>query len=94
MIRLTDDYVIFVNDLEYAVCEDKHKKQVDKDGNERDVYTTIGHFMSLEGAIKFARNWSINRQLSDGTYTLEDALREVRKINAEFTDIMERVLYD
>lgn len=93
MIRINDDYVITVDSLEYTVCEDKHRKTVDKDGNEKDVYIPIGHFMHLEAALNFLRDYLVKKSLASSEYTLEQAIKEIARFNNEFVTTFNKAMY-
>lgn len=88
MIRINDDYVISVEPYEYCVKIDKHRQ--DKKGN--DIYDTVGHYTSLESAILGAKNEAIHKSLFNMETTLENALKCVADINAEFKQMLEEAM--
>jgi len=88
MIRINDDYLISVEPCEFCVRADMHK--VDEKGKE--VTDILGHYGSLESAIKGVKNEMIRNCLSNGEYTLESALRCVVDINTEFIEILKKVM--
>lgn len=92
MVRLVGNYVVDVDTYEYTLKIDKHKTTVDKNGVTKNVYDCIGHYSSLEGAIKGAIKHMNRIKLSEGVHTLECALKMIQQSNEEFADVLERVV--
>lgn len=88
MIRINEDYVIEADRYEYAVKVDKHKK----DNKENDVYETVGHYSSLENAIKCVLEFMNKRALSEGVHTLEEAITIIKENNRQFTELFEKAM--
>lgn len=95
MIRVNADYVIEVDDLNYTVMRDLHKKtkRTDKDGNkvEVDAYKIIGYYGNLSGAIKCAIEDMNVRELSDGVIELKKAVEIVAGNYKRFSDLIEGI---
>lgn len=95
MIRVNDDYVIQVDNLNYTAMRDAHRKttRTDKNGAtvEVDAYVTIGYFKNLSGAIKGIIADMNARKLSDGVHTLKEALEIVTHNNDRFYELLESI---
>ena len=88
MIKLIHDYVIDVSDKNYTLMLDKHKQ--DKKGNA--VYETLGFYGRLNGAIQSAKEYCIRRQLTEGIYTLDEALKIIKATSEEFSDLLTKAV--
>lgn len=51
MIRINDDYLIRINQYEFAVMKDLHKMETSK-GRTYPAYDCMGHYSSLDGALQ------------------------------------------
>lgn len=51
MIRINDDYLIRINQYEFAVMKDMHRTKKDH-GKDFHVYDCMGHYSSLERALQ------------------------------------------
>jgi hypothetical protein len=88
MIRVNDDYVIFVDQLNYTPCRDNHK--TDKEG--KPTYKTVGYYSSLEQALKgIIRDMNV-RAFEADAYSLQEALEVIKQSNKIFTDMLKEVL--
>lgn len=94
MIRITDDYVIDVDSLNFTVKKDKHKMTIDKDGNEKPAFDNVGHFITLENALKCVRNELFRNKISDVEIDLESAIKEFKKTNDEFVSVFKKAVND
>ena len=97
MVRVSKDYVIEIDSLNYTVKRDTHRKTIKKDivtGKEieTDLFTTVGYFSDLTGAIKGVIHDMNSRALSDGVHTLEEALKTVIENNRTFSELLEKAL--
>lgn len=93
MIRVNEDYVIEVDQYNFTVKFDKHKKYLnEKTGTETDVYDIVGHYSTLEGALSGCLKDIQIKKLSDKIYSLESAIKCVRETTKEFTSVMGKVL--
>lgn len=88
MIRVNDDYVIEVDAYNYTACKDRHRK----DKNGEDIFTTVGHYSDVEGAIGGIIKDMKSNKLDNDTYSLEEAINVIRKINGQFKEMLERAL--
>lgn len=86
MIKLIHDYVIDINQSNYILMLDRHKK--DKKGN--DVYDVLAYCSDFQRAIQKAKEACAKKKLSDGVYSLDEAVEIIRKINDEFTELLTR----
>lgn len=84
MIILNNDYFIDVDDFNYTLKRDTHKKYADKNGKEINVTEVISYFSSLENALIGAKNYFINQSLQDDIYSLKEAVNIVINVNLEF----------
>lgn len=90
MIRVNDDYFIRVDSDNYTACRDKHK--TDKKGNA--LYTVVGYYSNLEGAIRGIIKDINARAFDADTYTLQEALEVIKQSNKVFIDMLKAVLDD
>lgn len=96
MIRVTNDFIIDVDDFNFVAKEDKHKTTPvkDKDGNitEKPLYSVIGYYTSLVNALEGIKKFIVLEKLQSKEFSLDDAILEVRTINKEFIDTFNRVI--
>lgn len=97
MIQVNEDYVIQVDNLNYTVMRDAHRKTTRTDRAtgetvEVDAYITVGYYSNLTGAIKGVINDMNTRKLSDGVHTLKEALDIVVENNNRFIELLNRAL--
>ena len=98
MIELLNDLVISVDDLSYTLQKYEGKQMVtvkDKTTGlekqvENDKYTPIGYFTSLKGALMAAKKYLFKKKLKDSVYTLDEAFKELIRINKEFENIISK----
>lgn len=94
MIRVNDDYVIEVDEMNYTVKKDLHKKAVDKNGEEYDMYKTLGYFNNLENALSGIIKNRLVTAYSDGEITLEEAIERLGDIYYEYTSLFKHVSFE
>lgn len=87
MIRVNDDYVILVDEMNYAPARDRHRTVMSK-GKERAVYDIIGYTSTLERAVKMILDRTTAEVLADGEISLADAIKEIRSINSHFEEML------
>ena len=87
MIRVNDDYVILVDEMNYAPARDRHRTVMSK-GKERAVYDIIGYTSTLERAVKMILDRTTAETLADGEIRLADAIKEIRSINSQFEEML------
>lgn len=98
MIELLNDLVISVDDLSYTLQKYEGKQVVtvkDKTTGlekqvEKDKYTPIGYFTSLQCALLSAKEYLFKQNLKDDVNTLDEALKKLVKINKEFENIISK----
>lgn len=93
MIRVNADYVIDVDENNYVVKEDKHRTRTnrDKTGIEN-IYVTCGYYSSLDRALEGVRKEMIKARFRQTDSTLEEAVNEIRKANAELNKAIKKVI--
>lgn len=92
MIRVNDDYVIELQKMNYIVKEDKHKKVLDDNGKEVDLYKVCGYYTSLESALEGVKKSMSFAALENGEYSLEEAITKIREINDAFVSCFEKAV--
>ena len=89
MIRVNDNYIVDVDDMNFIAKEDKHKTNTDKNGITKNVYYTIGYYGTLEGALDGIRRDMIKKSLAEGEVSLKEAIEVINKANYEFKEILQ-----
>jgi len=84
MIRVNDNYYITVDKYNYTACRDKHK--TDKKGNS--LYSVVGYYGSVEGALRGIIDDMNERAFAEGTYSLQEAIEVIQQSNKMFTDML------
>lgn len=96
MVQVNDDYVIEIDNLNYTAKRDTHRTTIvkDKTGKEEEVplYSTVGYYSDLTGAIKGIIKDMNSRALRDGVHSLEESLAIVVDNNRRFSELLERAL--
>lgn len=97
MVRVNDDYIIEVDQLNYTVKRDLHKERISEDKITGEavsipMYSLVGFFGDLGQAI-----WGIVRDmnrydLANGEHDLKEALKIIKSNNKKFMDLLNRVL--
>lgn len=82
MVKITEDYVILVNDDEYTAAIDKHK--VDKKGCH--VYKHLGYYSTLNSALKGVYSHMLKAGLMEKELELSEAIDLVAKVTKELND--------
>lgn len=93
MIRIDEDYIIDVDAYNYSPKE--IKKSIDKETGEETGKTyevTIGHYSSLENAIKGILNYKAMKYAQDGEKSLYDVLVKLQTYRREFDELLERAI--
>lgn len=88
MIKLIHNYIVDVSQHNYTLMIDTGKQ----DKNGKPVYTAIGYYNSLSGAIIAAKEHHIRRQFYGDTFTLSEAVQTITRINLEFCELLNEVL--
>ena len=86
MIKIDDTYFIEVDSL----CYTAKRKQPGKNKKGDDIMTevTIGYYGSVSAALRAAMDDITKRKLSDGDYTLEDAVKAINETYSMFEKIL------
>ena len=80
MIRINEDYIIDVDEVQYTLKQDAHKTSIDKrTGQESPVYYVIGYYGNLENALRGYIRLQTNKRLKSGEYALREALDVIRE---------------
>lgn len=96
MIQINDDYIVQIDNFNYTVMRDAHRKTTRTDKAtgeviETDAYITVGYYGDLAGAIKGVIEDMNRRELKDGIHTLKEALEIVTKNNNRFYELLDKV---
>lgn len=93
MIKLFDDWVIVVNDKDYALARYKGTR-VDKHGKETPNVAVYGYFGSVSGALRRLSRELVRQGLKSRDTTLTEAVRVIRESNDKVCDLLTRILED
>lgn len=86
MIHIVKDLYVDPEDLSYTLCR---KKTAVRNGESTEVYDRLGYYSSLKSAVKGANEQYRKELLQERDYTLEEAIKQLRKGD----EILENVLY-
>lgn len=87
MIRVNNDYFIIVNPYNYILCHDKH--ETDKKGNA--VYSVVGYYNNFELAVQRVVADMNMRVLTEGTYSLQEAVEIIQRNNSRLIEMLNEV---
>ena len=92
MIRIDDTYFVDVDELIYT----RKKKRIGKNkkGEEIETETTLGYYSSLQKALTAAMKYDTMIKLSDGEYTLKEAISVVNEVSDRFSRLLDEVIKD
>lgn len=93
MIKLFDDWVIVVNDKDYALARYKGTR-VDKHGKETPNVAVYGYFGTISGALQVLSQELVRQGLKGRDTTLAEAVRVIRESNDKVCNLLARVLED
>lgn len=82
MIRINERYIIDIDAINYKAKIDL--KKVSKEGNP--LYATIGYYRTLKAAILAIYEREAKEVLSDGEYTLKQAVDTLSRIQEELEE--------
>ena len=92
MVRINDDYVVQIDEFNYKLLRDCHRKTTrqNKDGEvvEVDAYVTVGYYNDLAGSIRGAINNMNRRALGEGVHDLKEAIDIIIQNNAQFMELL------
>lgn len=96
MIIINDDWLVDVDDYNYTLKRDTHRivqrKQRDGSVTSDKVYTTKGHFSSLDKALERLGSEMIRDKLKDADIDLNTAVNTIRECRNEWNQITEKIL--
>ena len=81
MIRLSNDWVILVSEIEYALARDEHKKIIQNE-KEIDSFKVVGHYGTLKAAMWGYREALIRARLKDDVTPIDEAIYEIKVIDS------------
>ena len=90
MIKIDDTYFVDVDELIYIL----KKKQIGKNkkGEEIETETTLGYYSSLKSALTELIKYDAMIKLSDGEYTLTEAINIVSEVSDRFNRLLEEAI--
>ncbi len=96
MIRINDDWIIDVDEYNYILKRDMHRRtsRKKKDGSvvEEDVYVNKGYFSNMEKALERVREEMVREGLKDASHTLETAVHTIREVTEEWRRITANIM--
>ena len=92
MIRLFDDWVILVDDMNYTLARELGESLDKKSGKMRMRYKTYGYYGSLANAIKALSKEMFTEELKYGSYTLEEACAVIKESNERIEALLNDVM--
>lgn len=87
MIRVYDNYVVLVNELDYVVAIDTGKK--DKKG--KIIYNRLGYYGTLKSAVEGIAKHNTMKELKTGDRTLKEACKVLNDINERLENILKNI---
>ena len=92
MIKIDDTYFVDVDELIYTLKKKRIGKN--KKGEEIETETTLGYYSSLQKALTAAMKYDTMIKLSDGEYTLKEAISVVNEVSDRFSRLLDEVIKD
>ena len=86
MIRIDEKHVVLPDSYGYTAAIDTHK--TNKQGEP--VYSNIGYYSTLPGAISSVFERKKRMRLADGEHDMADTIRIVRELNDEAREMIEK----
>ena len=90
MIKIDDTYFVDVDGLFYTLKKKWMGKN--KNGEEIETATTLGYYSSLKSALTAAMKYDTMIKLSEGEYTLTEAIRVVNEVSDRFSRLIEEAI--
>lgn len=94
MIRINDDWIIDIDKYNYTLRRDMHTTRIIKKNGkevEENVYTTVGHYSSLNKALDNLGKEILRYKLIDGEYTLKMAVEAIRECQDEWRRLTDEI---
>lgn len=92
MIKIDDTYFVDVDELIYTLKKKRIGKN--KKGEEIETETTLGYYSSLKSALTAAMKYDTMIKLSEGEYTLTEAISIVNEVSDRFSRLLDEVVKD
>ena len=92
MIRIDDTYFVDVDELIYTLKKKRIGKN--KKGDEIETATTLGYYSDLKKALTAAMTYDTMIKLSEGDYTLTEAISIVNEVSDRFSRLIDEVIKD
>lgn len=87
MIRVSNDYVIDVDEMNYVVKRDEHRERYDsKSKKHYQSYDPIAYFRTLEQAIYYLAERDAAAEISKGEVGLSDAVRIIDRAHQRIAE--------
>ena len=80
MVKLTDDWVILIDQYEYTLAKDTHKTQ-NINGKMSVVYKYYSYYGSLRFAMMGYREILIKEKLKGDVFTIDEAIKEIKEVD-------------
>ena len=94
MIRINDDWIIDIDRYNYTLRRDMHTTRIIKKNGEEveeNVYTTVGHYSSLNKALDNLGKEIIRYKLMGAEYTLKTAVDAIRECQDEWRRLTDEI---
>ena len=95
MIPINDDWVVDVDEYNYALKKDLHKEvpRKERDGSVTMVhqYKTCGYFSTLQHALNRLLDEMVVEILSDGEISLKEAVARIEKCAKEWRKLIKDI---
>ena len=92
MIKLFDNWVVLVDDLNYTLAKIKGRRIDSKTGKERTDYKIYGYYRDLASALKALSEELVREKLKGGVADLTEAVRTIRESNGRVEDLLREAL--
>lgn len=94
MIRINDDWIIDIDRYNYTLRRDMHTTRIIKKNGEEveeNVYTTVGHYSSLNKALDNLGKEIIRYKLMGAEYDLKTAVEAIRECQDEWQRLTKEI---
>ena len=94
MIRINDDWIIDIDKYNYTLRRDMHATRIIKKNGkevEENVYTTVGHYSSLDKALENLGKEVIRYKLMGAEYDLKTAVEAIRECRDEWRRLTDEI---
>ena len=87
MIRIYENYVVLVNELDYVAAIDTGKH--DKKGKQ--IYNRLGYYGTLKSAVEGIAKYDAMKELRTGDMTLQEVCKVLSEINERLENILKNI---